>query len=154
MTIFKTSHLVWGVWIEMSSGSKLTTSSQCHTSYEVCGLKFSSLDSTAEILLRHTSYEVCGLKFRWWSYDRQRHDVTPRMRCVDWNMLCMGLRRCEVLVTSHTKCVDWNVWIVLGSSSVSTVTPCMRCVDWNGSPESVECDVRPGHTSYEVCGLK
>ena len=58
------SHLVWGVWIEIFWRCKLLT-----------------------IVHRHTSYEVCGLKYYEWLHQQDRCCVTPRMRCVDWNIL-------------------------------------------------------------------
>ena len=65
MQLLKTmSHLVWGVWIEIKGDGSMRCNCNCHTSYEVCGLKL----GIYQVLVLH------------WL-------VTPRMRCVDWNFL-------------------------------------------------------------------
>ena len=80
------SHLVWGVWIEITDLKSWKQNTLGHTSYEVCGLK-------------------CMLSHRSPSMPKR---VTPRMRCVDWNSWCSCSIILSILVTPRMRCVDWN----------------------------------------------
>ena len=147
------SHLVWGMWIEI----------------RLIGRRLGILD-------RHTSYEVCGLKFPWSRLYRLNGRVTPRMRCVDWNIAIMVAVQVDLLVTPRMRCVDWNIDVLFCNLCMTLVTPRMRCVDWNiiiqtmqllktmshlvwgvwieiKGDGSMRCNCNC-HTSYEVCGLK
>ena len=170
------SHLVWGVWIEIrdeqSANAEIpivTPRMRCvdwnnnrppeicrvdrHTSYEVCGLKYTRIVWVLLTVTCHTSYEVCGLKFEdnlqcisrnrshlvwgvWIEIQKEdtfllrREAVTPRMRCVDWN------GGADVnLNFSYQSHLVWGVWIEI--CRLSGIRPLL-----------------PRHTSYEVCGLK
>ena len=67
------------------SGNSPHMSNNCHTSYEVCGLKYKWRLDYLKNRTRHTSYEVCGLKCYHRLSPLLLYIVTPRMRCVDWN---------------------------------------------------------------------
>ena len=58
MTREEESHLVWGVWIEISSSSSLAFSVMRHTSYEVCGLKFDLATSPDKVQVSHLVWGV------------------------------------------------------------------------------------------------
>ena len=173
----KWSHLVWGVWIEMLRLQLLGYLLYSHTSYEVCGLKCCIQILQARSCQGHTSYEVCGLKLevvdntlkglevtpRMRCVDWNRHpipasnltsNVTPRMRCVDWNSIGLVRITHEGFVTPRMRCVDWNTLCVQYPSYTVSVTPRMRCVDWNWSMTRKTVASCSSHTSYEVCGLK
>ena len=132
MAMFSTSHLVWGVWIEMFSNSSAGNSPLSHTSYEVCGLKYSA-NPPAVDYSRHTSYEVCGLKYA----DCPLSDNRVWNRHTSYEVCGLkwyGHDRIPVGVGSH---LVWGVWIEIGDGWLPrqirrTVTPRMRCVDWNG----------------------
>ena len=155
ITGWETSHLVWGVWIEIlwyalsrSILSPVTPRMRC-VDWNLVG----TIRPFAIII------------------------VTPRMRCVDWNKahasasslassshLVWGvwieisghfaLETVISYVTPRMRCVDWNKPADYTSLHFPMVTPRMRCVDWNiGLPDMHYAD-HGGHTSYEVCGLK
>ena len=147
------SHLVWGVWIEMYTKRPAIGKAYSHTSYEVCGLKLIVNGIRLLMSPSHTSYEVCGLKFRFHLTTSLESLVTPRMRCVDWNLSWL-----IALVTLSWSHLVWGVWIEISLTlcqystySESHLVWGVWIEIWRKLPENMK-DV--SHTSYEVCGLK
>ena len=52
------SHLVWGVWIEMQYDLVKGAIEDCHTSYEVCGLKYNRRYNLVRLLKSHLVWGV------------------------------------------------------------------------------------------------
>ena len=122
---------------------------------------------------RHTSYEVCGLKFSYEAAAPENLLVTPRMRCVDWNCTIMAgwltpdqshlvwgvwieitpaiNATTDLLnVTPRMRCVDWNTGYHVSREARFPVTPRMRCVDWNIEDQPLNIRERKSHLVWGV----
>ena len=102
----------------------------CHTSYEVCGLKFNQVEDTLNEKKSHTSYEVCGLK----SFGQYIENMAIGSHLV-WGVWIEILSRFTFPQdgTSHTSYEVCGLKFIENVQLTDEwkVTPRMRCVDWN-----------------------
>ena len=131
MTVFKTSHLVWGVWIEMTI-SKLRMRFPAVTPHSRCvDWNITLKRKLIRCSTRHTSHEVCGLKYRCWCRDLPSHTGhTSHEVCeLKW------YPELSIIEISNASHLVWGVWIEIVQTTF-------------------EVQYQSCHISYEVCGLK
>ena len=147
------SHLVWGVWIEMTRHICSTTGWE--TSHLVWGVWIEILPTPEGKLGEIGSHLVWGvwIEIKMWLNDLHTDDVTPRMRCVDWNVFIYPITIATGGHTSYEVC------------GLKFLYSCLRNAKHHRHTSYEVCGLKsllrtaglsnpPRHTSYEVCGLK